>query len=328
MEYINSQFDRNFKSIDVLHDAITQNNLLRILRNDYLSKGEAFLAFRNGEATIYIKGRQIVSIKDTDCEPSIVARILPIARSQYPERDKKLKEDEWINFIGSKFSFSDLLTEIVDFAEKDADPESEQVSALYKYSAFSSSGRWILLDIEAYFKKSRKEFKGGEHPDNDRIDAVLYDTEDRQLLFVEVKRNCDKRLRNGEIQSQLKRYKTVTSREKDRIENSYNKVIGLYNNLCDSDRLKPIDPSKDILLLLVITEFSREDYKPNKHPEELKDAGIKYISGLEKELAKNDYPVESLGSFSSASQKTFTNKWKKTAERHRMKPSKRYEIPN
>ncbi len=250
---------------------------------EYIGNGQVFLAFRNNEATFYYHGKQLCNIKDSkDFAPTINRAFLPL-RTIIDVSEQYISEKEWRDRTTLALGYSDILGEILENIEHRQDPESLQVSCLYKFSPLCHicPSDIILLDIEASFAESG-------NPERDRIDVVMYDKIQRQLVFAEIKRLLDVRLQKGghlqkKIIIQMERYRNILDKEKSAIIEQYNKVIEYYSQLSQIT-IPLIDSEKEILLGLWIAEHTQND------------------SNLIKELRKqvdSKFPVANIGQMSS-----------------------------
>lgn len=248
------------RCIDVskLKAQIKANPFLSLIYQGYVCGGQAFLAFRNNEATFYYHGKQLCNMRDgRNFDPTVNKAFLPL-RTMIGGGGQYISEKEWREKTNLSCGYSTVLAEILENIEHRQDPESLQVSYLYKFSPLCSQcgSDVILLDIEAAFAESGV-------PDRDRIDVVLYDKSRRQLLFAEVKRLSDARLQKGgrlqsEIVTQMAGYRSILDREKPAVIEQYNRVIAYYSQLAQT-AIPPVDAEKDILLGLWITEYVRDD---------------------------------------------------------------------
>lgn len=248
------------RSIDVpkLAAKIKADPFLSRIYQDYVGNGQAFLAFRNDEATFYYHGKQLCNMRDSkDFDPTINKAFLPL-RTVISGGGQYISEKEWQEKTNLSCGYATVLVEILENIEHRQDPESLQVSSLYKFSPLcrQCSSDMILLDIEAAFAESGI-------PDRDRIDVVMYSKSRRQLLFAEVKRLSDVRLQKGgelqsEIVTQMDSYRKILNEEKSTIIEQYNRVIEYYSKLAQT-AIPLIDGEKDILLGLWITEYVRDN---------------------------------------------------------------------
>lgn len=263
-------------------------------------QGRTFLAFRpNSKISFYIQGRNMCDIEPyNDYKPTVETKYLPLMRSDKVV-DGRVTEDKWKEAIGTdKYSWGKIYSEIVDKLTMLSDTKATQVSMLYRFSPLAGSdSKIVLLDIESMF--SYQVENGVTKPDL-RVDVVLYNLETRQLIFLEVKRFDDVKLKNNKvlqeaITRQLKSYKELIQEEKTEIIREYNKTIEAYSKVAGI-QMKPIDDSKDILFGLIITEYRLYDTaKVNRTSKK-----IETLTGV---------PVLSIGNVSNVSSLTLEHKW-------------------
>lgn len=272
-----SNFKREIRDIDKLKFQLSQNTFLSKVEKELIQSGRAFLAFRNNNATLYYEGRQLCDLPQKlhvredggtlYFPPRIYNHYLPVIRSKTLTGAKKVGclEATYCNKTKGLLDFTSVLPEILDNMDKERDPEAYQVSNFYRFSPMvqKNCSTVILLDIEATF-----DILGEKRQ---RIDMVLYNTEERRLLFVEVKRLPDKRLYSNpsthepaEILSQLKGYQKTIAIKKDQIIEQYNKVIQYYNYLANKNVpcMNPHTAEDPLLGLLVVECTSVEQSNP------------------------------------------------------------------
>ena len=302
-----SNFKRVFDNPSGIVELINSNSFLRRICGEQVYKGKGFFAFRNGIASMYIKGVPLVYFDDSNLNDfRVVSRLLPVARS-FVKAEKKtlppvITEKSWQDRLNVDIGFSNVLCEILENIGLDSRPECAQVSSLYKYSPFSNvNERWFLIDIEAAFNEPKNEIIEAEIDDNleenkkdNRVDVVFYDDNTSDLFFIEVKRSSDERLFNGEINTQMEGYKQLIKREGDAIKKAYSSVLSYYKSMgCAGIKNTDIN---NIYLALAITEYSQEEK-------------TKYVTSTVKRL-RSDFPVVSIGSFSNVKPETL-KKWDK-----------------
>ena len=254
-----SNFTRTINNVENLISKFEENDFLKEAKKRIISN-KVMLTFRNKEATLYFKGRQLCNMKENkNFEPSIYGKFLPIIRSIESDNTKNYSENEWQEKLSekiqcnAKIKFTDVLPEIYDYLDFEKDDEASFAAELYKFSPFNAD-KIILLDIEAAFAESEKR--------TDRIDLVFYHTEEKRLLFIELKRLNDDRINNREVIEQMKRYKTRIENEKDLINQQYNNVIDYFNKFCNKNI--PHIENKTPLLTLLVTEYDEAEERSEK----------------------------------------------------------------
>jgi hypothetical protein len=226
----------------------------------------------------------------------VYGKFLPIISSIKNDNKKCYSENEYREKLSekiqcnAKIKFTDVLPEIYDYLYFEKDDEASFAAELYKFSPFNAD-KIILLDIEAAFAES------GES--TDRIDLVFYHTEEKRLLFIELKRLNDDRINNREVIEQMKRYKTRITNEKDLINQQYNNVIDYFNKFCNKNI--PHIENKTPLLALLVTEYNKAEERSEK---------MKSIKQL---CEENNIVFLSIGKTKEATENTLEDKWFKNA---------------
>ena len=287
---------------------------LRKVYYDYVQHGKALLTVRNNEVTVYYQGNQLCQFQEDKSftDPTIYSKFLPLwSIIKDPQNSKNphkyCTEGEWLEKtkIGTSYSFSDMLPEILGNIERLRDGEAYQMSHLYKFSPLcTNTSDIVLLDIEAAMAESGKS-------ESDRIDVVLYHTIERQLIFVEVKRWADNRLQKGgtvqnDILVQMTKYYNAlhASQKKKEIMDAYDHVIDFYNSLPVQEgtkrKLDTIDREKELLLGLCIVEYTSD-----KQPKVTKlKKGISSKECVCDNNMKWTIPVVSIGDTKNTTEKT------------------------
>jgi len=292
-----SNFSRYIENFADFKNALDKNFLSEINRH-LLVSGKALLVFRDEEATIYYHGNQLCNLpakkrKVDPFTPTVYDRYLPLCRSKVlnAKKAKNLNEREWLDAAGiDGKTFAEVLPEICDNIEKDSSPESTQASRFYRFSPLNlaEDHEIVLLDIEAAFAYPGEQ--------TERIDLVFYNTAERRLMFVEVKRLSDYRLpkdkldTSAEIFKQLNSYQDTLQNGKDNIIAQYNNVIEYYNVLRSEKLLPPIADADPLLgLLLVEYTSSKKDQDKKKTVQEMtKSNGYKmYAIGNTSNMTKD-----------------------------------------
>lgn len=287
-----SNFSRYIENVADFKNALDKNFLSEI--RHLLVRGKALLVFRDEEATIYYHGNQLCNLPaKKPFTPTVYERYLPLCRSEVlnGKKAKNLNEREWLNAAGiDGKTFAEVLPEICANIEKDSSPESTQASRFYRFSPLNlaEDHKIVLLDIEAAFAYPGEQ--------TERIDLVFYNTAERRLMFVEVKRLSDSRLpkdkldTSAEIFKQLNSYQDTLQNGKDNIIAQYNNVIEYYNELRSEKRLPPIADADPLLgLLLVEYTSSKKDQDKKKTVQEMaKSNGYKmYAIGNTSNMTKD-----------------------------------------
>jgi hypothetical protein len=303
-----SNFTRKIINVENLISKFEENDFLKEAKKRIISN-KVMLTFRNKEATLYFKGRQLCNMKENNnFEPLVYGKYLPIIRSIESDNTKKsdngkcYSENEYREKLSekiqcnAKINFTDVLPEIYDYIYFKKGKEASFAAELYKFSPFNAD-KIILLDIEAAFAESEES--------TDRIDLVFYHTEEKRLLFIELKRLKDERFNdiennvNNEVIEQMKRYKARIENEKDLINQQYNNVIDYFNKFCNKNI--PHIENKTPLLALLVTEYDEAEERSEK---------MKSIKQL---CEENNIVFLSIGNTENASENTIEDKWFKEA---------------
>ena len=78
-----SNFTRNINDLSALKQQLETNGFLHKVYHDLIQTGQAFLAFRDNEATVYFNGNQLCNLSvSNDYAPTIYNHYLPITRSR------------------------------------------------------------------------------------------------------------------------------------------------------------------------------------------------------------------------------------------------------
>lgn len=277
-----SNFTREIKDFSGFEHSWGNDGFLKRVDANLVKCGKALLTFRNDEASVYYNGNRLCNLAPQNFEPKINDLFLPFTRSKRINGQKQVEymtEAEWKTSVGLaalKYSFDEVFPEILSNITFHQTDESFQVTGLYPYSPMniSNTSSIILLDIEAAFSATGQ--------DTDRIDVVLYHTEERRLIFVEVKGLWDDRLKSKKgndpaIITQMENYQKRINHEKNNIRVQYNRVIDYYNAL--SGRNIPYIGEETPLLGLLLVGFKANNKDSQKRKDVktmLRKANIKY----------------------------------------------------
>ena len=292
-----SNFTRKITNFSAFKNSLENNSFMQKIDEELIRKGRAFLAFRNNEATVYYNGNQLFNPTEKNSySPSVYNHYLPLMRSQTLRnecRKETFLEDAWLKEVKLKnISFASIYDEILDNIEKEESPESLQASRFYQFSSLNENldHEIVLLDVEAAFSATDEN--------TDRIDLVFYHTVKRQLMFIEVKRLSDKRLKEksnapAEFIAQLTRYSERCKNEAAIINREYNNVIAYYNKLSKKN-MPLINEDSEPLLGLLLVEFTRST----------KDKNAK--KDVEEILNKNNFKWYAIGNTANVTSSTLT----------------------
>lgn len=302
-----SNFTRKITDFSALKNSLENNSFMQKIDEELIRKGQAFLAFRNNETTVYYNGNQLFnSTEKNSYSPSVYNHYLPLMRSQTLRnecRKETFLEDAWLKETKlNNSSFLSIYDEILDNIEKEESPESLQASRFYQFSPLNENldHEIVLLDVEAAFAESKQpnEQNQTNKQPTDRIDLVFYHTVKRQLMFIEVKRLSDDRLKEksnapAEVIAQLTRYSERCKKETAIISKEYNNVIEYYNKLSKKNMPLINEDSRPLLGLLLV-EFTRST----------KDKNAK--KDVEEILKTNNFKWYAIGNTSNVTSSTLT----------------------
>ena len=230
------QFRREIdkKIIDALRDSdLFKNHLKKDIK-----KGEIFPAIRINSIDFYYCGGRLFSF-DKDGFKTHVKYASVYDYNQNYVNENNLKNMKPIE------GFSESYDRIKENCKKYTSVEPYGVSKLYKFSPFiSKQNKVVLLDIEISFKTPKeKEEVGFQDPQKntkkrkrkmDRVDILLYNTQDKSLHFVEAKHFSNGELwskTKPEVIEQVEDYNKQLHDKKDKILEVYGNYINLLKEL-------------------------------------------------------------------------------------------------
>jgi len=233
-----------------LGDELKENLRIQPLFIEHLKKdisnNKIFFAIRNKYASFYHKGCSLFSYGkmghyfSTHHKFAFVPK--KITKSYITEAQLQCLEVET--------SFKKGYEKIKTQSELYANIEAEGVSALYKFAPTRENkhNRYFLVDIEIAFDARYDAIEQYEEEKNDagkikKIDILLYDNDDRELLFCEAKHFSNKDIwareeEKPKVIEQLNSYNNQISMHKDNIVKEYTNAFIEYNDLIDS-KLNP-----------------------------------------------------------------------------------------
>ncbi|HQI71505.1 MAG TPA: hypothetical protein PLM65_00015 [Smithella sp.] len=126
--------------------------------------------------------------------------------------------------------------------------EATGVSDIYnRYSYVGRSSGIVVLDIEVSLKSLNKD------NNQDRIDILLYNINERKLKFVEAKHYSNSEIWSkyeAKVIRQIKRYEEQIKIKKAEIISEYNQYIGIINNLFGGELPLIEDVAQNVVLLI------------------------------------------------------------------------------
>jgi hypothetical protein len=218
-----------------------------------IEKGDVFFAIRpNREGSFYLKGRSLFSYDKNGFSTHRKFAFIPsdVKKTYITEADL-----EKMNAIKK---FKDGYERIKEQLALFADDEAEGVSALYAFAphARNTGEEYFLVDIEVVFNS-----ENDTESQKDRIDILLYDNNEKRLLFCEVKLFSNREVWTKEggklkVIKQLERYNKQIADRKDEILNVYAAAFEEYNQLMGTELCMPESVCEQCLLL--VFGFNRE----------------------------------------------------------------------
>ena len=248
-----SKFSRevSYKLINKLKkEKLFQDKLLKDIKIKEENDGYAFPAIRDTYFSFYYKGGGIFEYRGSGFSTHskyAVGKDIEEGNSKNNFTEKKLLGK------GFKISYYDKYDDIKKNCQNLGTSEAEGVSNLYECSgvnikvAGNDCGKVILLDTEIHFPKAKN-----------RIDLLLYDTEDKLLCFCEAKPfssiNTKKmwQLEKGEpdVYKQINRYTKTVKELHSIIIEQYKIYVERFNALFDTDIPTPKNLFSKVGLLI------------------------------------------------------------------------------
>lgn len=276
-----STFKRNLPGIDELKE--------KPLFRDYLlpdiEKGLVFPAIRGGYICFYHKGSRLFKYQSGKFSTHVKFGFVPAQGDGNGEFMEGYlgKTPPIASFCGG---YDTIKARAADHA-KYAKPEAKGVSDLHRFSPFNKTRteadcRYVLLDTEIAFNP--KDIKTdaddaddpGQKHKQDRLDLVLYDTQDRRLLFCEAKHFSNGEFWNGEVEQQIARYNKQLQNKWEAILKQYGNYVDDMNALFGTDLPRPTGIQKECGLFLF---GFNEEQKKRKDAFEKDEAGA-YLGGI------------------------------------------------
>jgi len=228
-----------------------------ILRNDVV-KGEVFLAFRNNRIDFYYEGGKLFSFDHKGFSTHIkYASVIDTSDGKDDSIENYVTEEKLENYkLVSNFLKG--IARIKENCKNYAGDEAKGVAEIYsKYSYLKSNKDIVVLDIEIAFEA--KDRKG-----HDRIDILLLDKKNKNLIFVEAKHSLNKDLwstTTPEVIKQINRYEQQIKMKEGAIKTKYCENIKLLNDLFEIEL--PFPEKIDDKVILFIFGFD-DDKKKGK----------------------------------------------------------------
>jgi hypothetical protein len=216
------------------------------LRGD-IAAGSVFPAIRGGKIDFYVRGRKLCSY-DGRAFRTNVAYL-----AAFQDRPSGEVTQEQFSRLKLCASFQDAYEQIKKNITLHEQPESGGVSRLCKaHSCFASgfAGPIGVFDIELSLEASEDDRS------QDRIDLVLFHTEQHRLRFFEVKTLDNNEIWPNEdgppdVCGQIARYKEQLTRRQRELMEGYKQYARLMADLCEVRLPEPntLDTEPDLLLI-------------------------------------------------------------------------------
>lgn len=222
---------------------MSNQNLIQSLVKEPLFaeiKKDSFLALRKDRIDFYYKGGKLFSYDNKGFSTHIkYASVIDAIKGDYVT-EKSLKTADLIK------NFSQGIKRIKENCKNYADKEAKGVADIYSKHSYLKNKEIVVLDIEIAFEA--KDRKG-----QDRIDILLLDQENKNLIFVEAKHFSNGNLwseSTPEVINQIKRYEQQISIEKNNILEKYRKNIKLLNELFEIELQLPEKIDDKVVLFI------------------------------------------------------------------------------
>jgi hypothetical protein len=247
-----AEFKRKFDSESIKRlksEKLFTENLLP----DIVS-GEVFPAVRGGYMSFYYKGGSLFKYDRNEFSTHIKYAFVP------EKSDNYVTKDDLVNL--KPVDFLKGYAKIKKNCKNYAGDEAKGVSSLFKFSPMRGGAerRYHLIDIEVAFESKNEDKK------TDRIDILLYDNEEKKLLFCEAKHFSNSEIwanvnSKPEVIEQLGKYNDQILKRGDEIIGQYKNCFGVLRDCFDIPWLNdPEDIYNDCGLLI----FGFDSYQKEK----------------------------------------------------------------
>ena len=217
--------------------------IIDMLKNDPLflkklkgdcEKGDVFPAVRGGYMSFYYKGGSLFTY---DYKPKMFATHIKYALVPTEDTKDNYVTSEELRNAKLEHNFVQAYESIKRRCELHAgNNEAAGMSKLYKFSPVSkveNLNRFYLVDIEIAFTADNDERK---RKTTDRIDILLYDNDEKRLLFCEAKHFSNGDVRAGKnrtpaVVPQLARYNDQIEEKKEQILEQYAQHFEVLHDL-------------------------------------------------------------------------------------------------
>ncbi len=256
-----SVFSRGDEGIVQAYGSINGNSLKDRLTED-IHKGLVFPALRNNGIAFYYKCKRIFLFDGTEFRTNIkYALVVPDSLPSAYVAEGDMKKLSLCSDFAS--AYEDIKKLCDRYVSKEDDCVAKLMRATTPFSKRSNKDIFAV-DCEVAFSREVPTNDGVDYDDEprtgqDRIDVLLYDSVTRQLLFLEIKRLHDSRVRASgealpEVVSQMERYDGSISSRKNEIMEAY---FEYSKNMSFIFPQWPVGELQinDIKLALVISDF-------------------------------------------------------------------------
>ena len=207
--------------------------------------GQVFFAIRPGYVSFYAKGRSLFTYKNKGFSSHQKFVFIPDGLTGNYIYESQLESLQPVkNFVLG-------YDRIKKRAEQYADDEAVGVSALYSFAPHleNMNERYFLVDIEIVFNAANDEENIDGESKTDRIDILLYDNHQRQLLFCEAKHYYNPEIwasgnNYPKVIKQLEKYNRQIAANNNAIIAQYTKAFSEYNALMGTSLNIPLSVYK------------------------------------------------------------------------------------
>lgn len=216
-------FERNLEQSSI--DKLKENDLwINHLKKD-CEEQNVFLAIRKDNVGFYHKGGKLFGFDEKNGFRTHIkyAAVIDETEKDYLT-EKELENSKLIS------NFSDNYIRIKENCKHYSKDEALGVSEIYHNHSYLSKERYVVLDIEVSFKPENEN----EKEKKNRIDILLFDTETKNLQFVEAKHFSNSEIwstKKPEVINQIKRYENQIKKSEKQIIEAYKKYVSVINEI-------------------------------------------------------------------------------------------------
>ena len=221
--------------------SLSESELFQSKLKTEIIDGQVFFAIRPGYGSFYAKGRSLFTYKAKGFSTHQKFAFIPDGLKGNYIFESQLETLQPVkNFVLG-------YDRIKKRAEQYSDEEATGVSSLYTYAPHSENMdvRYFLVDIEVVFDAANDEENIDDDRKTDRIDILLYDNQERQLLFCEAKHYSNPEVWGSgddepKVITQLEKYDRQIAANNNAIIEQYSKAFTEYNTLMGTSLLPPL----------------------------------------------------------------------------------------